>query len=33
MITEQQLEDYLTPEPTNDYSYIRYVSDLKSAES
>lgn len=33
MITKQQLEDYLTPEPINDYSYIRFVSDLKSAES
>lgn len=33
MITKQQLEDYLTPEPINDYSYIRFVSDLKSSES
>lgn len=33
MITKQQLEDYLTPEPINDYSYIRFVGDLKSAES
>jgi hypothetical protein len=33
MITKQQLEEHLTPEPINDYSYIRFVSDLKNTES
>lgn len=33
MITKQQLEGYLTSESNNDYSYIRFVSDLKGAES
>lgn len=33
MITKRQLEEYPTTKPINDYSYIRFVSDLKSAES
>lgn len=33
MITKQQLEECFTTEPINDYSYIRFISDLKSAES
>lgn len=33
MITKQQLEEYLAPEPIDNYSYTRFVSDLKSSES
>ena len=33
MITKQQLEDYLTPKPINDYDYARFIRDLKDAES
>ena len=33
MITKQQLEDYLIPEPIDNYSYTRFVSDLISSES